>query len=297
MPATILAAYDPVTRDRAPLEFAAAVAGVTGASVLVASVYANDDVVDRLLAAQTGEELPRQVGDVLDEAVRELGHSGVDAEAAALGAASPPLALDLAVTELGAHLLVIGSAERETPGHVLAGSTGKRLLNGAPRPVALVPRGWARDGGLDTIGAGLVHTAEGRAAVRSGQALAGRTGGTLRVLTAVEPRSWMVPPGGDAGPELLAELRRRAEDAAEDDADAGGLPGMRIDVDVAVGDPAAHLAGASVDLDLLICGARRYGPQQAVLLGAVTRQITHEAQCPVVVLARGDDAGLEALVS
>lgn len=297
MPGTILAAYDPVTRDRAPVEFAAAVAALTDASLLVASVYANDEVVDRLLAAQTGEELPRDVGPALDEAVRDLGADGIDVQTAALGGASPPLALDLAVTEVGAELLVIGSAEHETLGRVLPGCTGARLLNGAACPVAIVPRGWTRNSALDTIGAGLVHTEEGRAAVRSGQALARRAGAALRVLTAVEPRSWMVPEGGEGGPELITELRRLAEDAADDDADAGGLPGVRMDVDVDVGDAAAHLAGASADLDLLICGARRYGPPRAVLLGAVTRRLTREAACPVIVLSRGDGAGLEALIS
>lgn len=297
MPPTVLAAYDPVARDRAPVEFGAAVAELTGADLAVASVYANDAVVDRLLAAQTGEELPRDVGDALDEVVGDLHEDGVAAEATALGAESVPLALDMAVTALGAALLVIGSAERDTLRRVLPGSTGTRVLDGTPCPVAIVPRRWTRESGLGTVGVGLIHTAEGRAAVHSAEALARRAGGTLRVLSAVEARSWMLPERGVSGPQLVEDLRHEAEDAAEADAHAGGLPGLRVDVEVEIGDAAAHLLDASVDLDLLVCGARRYGPPGGVLLGDVSRQVTREAACPVVVLPRGDHAGLQALIA
>lgn len=299
MAAPVLAAYDPLTRDRAPVRFGATVAALTGTTLIVASVYADDDVVDRLTGAQSEEDLVRDPQPALDEVLGELRADGIEADAAALGSAGVPAALDLAVTSLGAGLIVVGSAGGAPSGRVLAGSSGQRLLSGAPRPVALVPRDWTGDAGdwtrddaATTVGAGLVHAAEGRAAVRSAHALATRAGASLRVLTAVTPRAWMA---AEAGKDLAEDLRRRAEDAA--DGDAGALLGAPIDVDVTVGEPAERLIEASAELDVLVCGARRYGPPTAVLLGAVTRRVTAEAACPVIVLSRGDGAGLEALIA
>jgi nucleotide-binding universal stress UspA family protein len=64
-----------------------------------------------------------------------------------------------------------------------------------------------------------------------------------------------------------------------------------------VGDPGDFLIAASENVDLLICGSRGYGPTRAVLLGGVSRRVTSEAHCPVIVLSRGAEADLEALVS
>ena len=65
---------------------------------------------------------------------------------------------------------------------------------------------------------------------------------------------------------------------------------------MSVGDPADFLIAASERLDLLICGSRGYGPARAVLLGGVSRRVVSEARCPVIVLARGVETGLDALV-
>ena len=53
----------------------------------------------------------------------------------------------------------------------------------------------------------------------------------------------------------------------------------------------------SEHLDLLVCGSRGYGPVRAVLLGGVSRRLTAEAHCPVIVLARGVTSSLEALMA
>ena len=75
-----------------------------------------------------------------------------------------------------------------------------------------------------------------------------------------------------------------------------GASDVEIDYDISVGDPADFLVAASERLDLLICGSRGYGPARSVMLGGVSRRVTTEAHCPVIVLARGTEAGLEALI-
>jgi nucleotide-binding universal stress UspA family protein len=86
----------------------------------------------------------------------------------------------------------------------------------------------------------------------------------------------------------------RAERAV--DAATAGQSGIEVEPDVSVGDPADFVIAASERLDLLICGSRGYGPARAVLLGGVSRRVASEAYCPVIVLARGAETGLGALV-
>lgn len=277
MAAAILAAADPLHLDDAPVRFAAALAARTGAPLMVAAVAAANGGVGVLAGGQSGEDLARDAGEALAQATRAASEEGVEAEPVEVAAASAPRGLALTAQEVGAGLLVVGSGGGGRHGHVRRGPTGDRLLNGAPCPVALVPRDWAPR--FDTIGAAFVDTAEGRAAVRGAHALAARSGARLRVLAAVRPRPWMEP-------DAREELRWRIESAAQ--AAVSGLVGAPVDVDVSATDPGDLLAGVSSELDLLVCGTRGYGPRPGALLGGVTTWLTSEAACPVIVLA-GDD--------
>jgi nucleotide-binding universal stress UspA family protein len=292
--APILAAYDPDGRDRAPVRFAVAVASVTGAPLHVASAYADDAVVNRLAGGQLGEELQPNPAEALDEVVRELAADGVDAETLALGATSAPRALDLAAVEIGAALLVVGSGANGRPGRVAPGRTALRLLNGAPCAVAVVPRDWDGARAPGTIGAAFAETPESHAAVRDAHALARRSGAVLRVATAVQPRPWMHPEPGATDAAVESELRSLAEEAAA--AATPAAAGVAVDIDVQVGDPADFLLAVSEEVDLLVCGSRSYSASPAALLGGVTRRVTAEAACPVILLAHGAEVGLEALI-
>ena len=88
----------------------------------------------------------------------------------------------------------------------------------------------------------------------------------------------------------------RAEEALRRAADAldGDVP---VETDAFVEDPADVLIRVSEHLDLLVCGSRGYGPLRAVLLGGVSRRLTAEAHCPVIVLPRGVTSALEALMA
>jgi Universal stress protein family len=54
---------------------------------------------------------------------------------------------------------------------------------------------------------------------------------------------------------------------------------------------------ASEQLDLLVMGSRAYGPARAVMLGGVSRQVVVRAACPVLVLPRGTEGGIDALLA
>jgi nucleotide-binding universal stress UspA family protein len=275
MSAPVLAQYDPERPQLAPLRFAATVAATMGAPLVIGAAYAGEDVVDPLADVQMGEGLPRSdPRPALEDVVQELGIDGGSVDTAALGATSAARAFHLAAVELGAGLLVVPP-----------GTTAERLLDGAPCAVAVVPTATGEEDAepgvaFAAIGVGLVDTPEAEAAARGAELLARRAGALLRVLCAVRPGN--------------ADLHRRAE------VSAGALlpvePGVRIDIDVDDRDPSDLLVSASSEVDVLVCGSRCYGPHPATLRGGVTRQVTAEAACPVIVMARSPEVRFEQLI-
>ena len=297
----IIVGYDPATADRAPVNFGVAAARFTGAPLVVASVSAAGD---RPGAGQQDEDLVLDPSDALAEAQRELEPEGISVECRGLTGTSAPRALHEAAEADDAGLLIVGSTRQGPVGRVLPGSTAERLMHGAPCPIAIVPPGWEAGGGLHTIGVAYVDTEEGREALRSAHVLARRAGAALRVLAAVkaglamygETEARTAEQRGKDFDEVEGELRVRAEEALRRATDAldGDVP---VETDAFVEDPADVLIRVSEHLDLLVCGSRGYGPLRAVLLGGVSRRLTAEAQCPVIVLPRGVTSSLESLMA
>src|SRR5215210_1198133 len=293
----IIVGYDPMTSDRAPIDFGVAAARFTGAPLVIASVCAAGG------GGPQDEELPADAAGALEEARRELEPEDIAVECRELLNTSAARALHEVSDEEDAGLLVVGFTRRGPVGRVLPGSTAERLMHGAPCPIAIVPPGWAAGEGLTTIGVAYVDSDEGREALRGAHALARRAGATLRVLTAVkaglamygqtEPRT--AEQRGRDFDEVEGELRVRAESALVGVTDAldGDVP---VETDAFVEDPGDVLIRVSEHLDLLVCGSRGYGPLRAVLLGGVSRRVTAEAQCPVIVIPRGVKASLESLM-
>jgi nucleotide-binding universal stress UspA family protein len=301
VPKPILVGYDPSSTDRAPVEFGTAAARFTGAPLIVASVHGSPAALGPAAGELAEEQLLDDAAEPLDHLKRRLSADGVRAECRALPGTSAPRALHHAAEEFDAGLLVVGSTDRGDVGRVLLGSTAQRLVHGAPCPIAVVPHGWQAGGGINTIGVAFVDTPEGHDALKGALALARRAGALLRVLSAGKEKGFgKTFGGGDAMTpavtyaDVASADRVEAEHSAE--AAMAGASDIEIDYDVSVGDPADFLIAASERLDLLICGSRGYGPARAVMLGGVSRRVTAEAQCPVIVLARGTEAGLEALI-
>jgi nucleotide-binding universal stress UspA family protein len=278
MSAPVLAQYDPERPRLAPLRFAAAVATTMGAPLVIGAAYAGADAVGRLADVQMGEGLPENdPRPALEALVQELGLDGERVDTAALGATSAPRAFHLAAVELGAGLLVVGP-----------GTTAERLLDGAPCAVAVVPGETGGQGAdapgpgatFTTIAVGLIQTPEAEEAARGAVLLARRAGARLRVLCAVRPGN--------------ADLHRRAEESAG--AALPAEPGVPIDLDVVDDrDPRELLVAVSSEVDVLVCGSRCYGPHPATLRGGVTRHVTAEAACPVIVMPRSPDGRFEEL--
>jgi nucleotide-binding universal stress UspA family protein len=309
VPRPIIAGHDPKSDDRAALRLGVAVARFTHAPLVIACVQSGPMPV----AVGAGQTVAYAVGTIHDDLVEDgtpaLAEIAAELEAEGIAAKTRPLvgtsaarALHEVAEDEDAALLVIGTG-RHRPGHVLPGSTAERLLGGAPCPVAAAPHGWSPRGALEQLGVAFVDTEEGREALRAAHALARRAGARLRVITVVRPTARVrletePQTAGQRGKHLqdaLGEHKLFATRAARRVVDELG-DGVEVEIDAPIGEPAQELVDLSRFLDLLVCGSRGFGPVRAVLLGSVSRHVVAEARCPALVLPRGVEAALDALL-
>jgi len=88
-------------------------------------------------------------------------------------------------------------------------------------------------------------------------------------------------------------LANKASDTAQEEVDktlaqlAGPGP-ETVTVQGVSGFPAEVLITAGRDADMIVVGSRGSGGFSRLLLGSVSSQVTHHAQCPVVVIPSGD---------
>jgi nucleotide-binding universal stress UspA family protein len=190
---------------------------------------------------------------------------------------------------LDAAAIVVGSSHRGAVGRLLIGDVGAGLLHGSTRPVMIVPRGYdARPGALRRIGVAVDGSRESKAALEAGIGLARRLGGDVHTITVLEPLHW-APSYQWPGPYPSEELNASRAEWAQKVADRAltAIPeGLIGTSEVMHGPAVATLAGASNELDLLVCGSRGYGAARQVLVGSVARGLAHEAACPLLVVPR-----------
>src|SRR4051794_16288092 len=291
MPAPIIAAFEPYTDDRAPVELALAAGELTGAPVIAVAVYPYPIVEDAVDPDPRYAESQR----IVIEAVRRL-REDLDVDVRVLQEMSVPRAVHEFARDQEAVLIVVGSTHRAAAERVLLGSSAERLVQGGPCAVALAPRGYARST-LRRMAGGFVDSSEGHAALASAYALAARQAARLRVVSVIHPTGGLEA-GGPDKPERGHRLqgRHRLEAQATLDRAVAALgAGVDVEGELHVDDPADVLLRISDHVDLLVCGSRGYGPLRSVLLGGVSRRLLDGARCPVLVLPRGVEQPLEKL--
>jgi nucleotide-binding universal stress UspA family protein len=293
----ILVGVDPLRHDPEAAVLAALLARSVGAPVLAAAVYPPEIPV-RFGGGEAYERELRGTALARLNAVEAAFH-GVELETVAVPGSSAARALHALSEERDAGLLVVGSTHHGISGRISLGSTADRLLHGATCPIAVAPIGFAeRMHGVDRIGVAFVDSEEGHEALRAAAALASSCRAELHAATAVEPLAWsatsLANPYDVEG--HLGELR----DVAGSQLRAALehlQPRVRFHYRVLVSSPVTALEQFSSDVDLLVCGSRGYGALGSVLLGGLSRRLIHRAACPVIVVPRGTERALEALVT
>jgi nucleotide-binding universal stress UspA family protein len=89
-------------------------------------------------------------------------------------------------------------------------------------------------------------------------------------------------------------LTQRAREAAQKEADEAidqlGKPAPPlVNVLAVTGSPAEELLIAAKDADLLVVGSRGAGGFARLVMGSISSQVAHHAQCPVVIIPAGED--------
>jgi nucleotide-binding universal stress UspA family protein len=247
----ILVGIDGGDSQRDALALGARLAGLGGKRLLVATVHPTwrwANVFDPVYEHAVEEEAAA----ILRRARCELGRTGC--ETRALGAASVPPALHELAAEEHVDALVIGSCHRGAVGRVMLGGTAERVVQGAPCPVVVAPRGYATHGrALRSIAVAYDGGAESDAALGWAQTLAERGGARLTLVHVFhayagrrgrrEPRRvalrQTVPRRVKAGEARQRDVRdrdRRGDEPGADDDAPAIEPGLRH----AAGDGAGH---------------------------------------------------------
>ncbi len=282
--ATIVVGIEDSLRGQDAVALACDLARASGAEVVAVCAYPYDPSAAAHYNPAVEPSLREQAHAVLARLVDPL-RSVTTVHAVVVPDPAPARAL--LETARGADLLVVGSSHAGFSGHVLPGSTGERLLHGAPCPVVVAPQGHRLRphpmGGRVSVG--FDGSPNAHAAARAAATLARAAGLALRIVTVFDagyaaPASFHGPPdylrlGADA--ERAARAALEALVAEIPDAQAAFLRG----------DPARELAHESQVAECLVIGSRGYGPAPAVLLGAVGSRLAQTAECPLLVVPNG----------
>jgi nucleotide-binding universal stress UspA family protein len=191
-----------------------------------------------------------------------------------------PPALVLQERSADAAMLVLGSRGHGGFGGLLAGSTAVSVSAHAHCPVIVV-----RDGRPVTSGPVVVGADGSPSSVQAlGFAVerAAQRDVPVRALRVWEPPAeGRVPPGFDLDEAAATERAAVEADLAPW---RESFPDVPVEVVANPGSPAALLVEESRTAQLVVVGSRGRGGLRGMLLGSVSQQLIHHAQCPVAVV-------------
>jgi nucleotide-binding universal stress UspA family protein len=283
----IVVGYDGSAHSRAALRYAVTQARRRHAPVRIVTAFDHDWSRNRFAPPESLDHVERIVRgrfeELVDAAVAEtrLGSPDLDLSGEVhLGSPGPVL------VEAGrdAALVVVGNRGLGGFGSLMMGSVGRYVATHAHVPVAVVR------GSIDTADGPVIVGADGsgRADHTIGVAFeeAARRATPLIAVRAYElPASYGVTMMGSVpfNPEEI----RRAESAALADSVRPWrekYPDVEVETLIAGGSPGRVLVDMSSSAGLVVVGSHGHGSITGTLLGSVSLQVLHHADCPVLVV-------------
>jgi nucleotide-binding universal stress UspA family protein len=280
-------AYSPDSGGRAAIALARLFAGTEGISFVVCTItpatwgYPSQARVDQ----EYSDFLKSHATAVLDEARQSLGED-VDAEYVTRSARSITEGIIELGTELGAGLVILGSARGGPLGRFTLGGVTDSLLHSSPVPVALAPRGYRPPKGTRLQRVTCAYVGPSPAPTLAvATTLAQRHGVPLRLVTwAVRDRQ-MYPSLVGLQSELLVEQEWRTEAEAAQRAALAELPEeLTGTAELARGTnwDDAFDAVHWEDGEMLVIGSSRLGLGR-IFLGTDSNKIVRSSPVPTVL--------------
>jgi nucleotide-binding universal stress UspA family protein len=211
----------------------------------------------------------------------ELAALGVDAEIATVGANSIGAGLHHIAEERDADLLVVGSCSRGLAGRLMLGDDMRASLEGAPCAVAIAPRGFAEHAApFSTIGVAYDRSPESEAALSLARELASEHECKITARTVINIPTYAFNATaavnwGGVMEDMVKESQKRLDSL-------GDVQGHAVQ-----GITTEELEKFAETVDLLVVGARGYGPVRRLLFGSTSEYLARTTRCPLLVLARG----------
>lgn len=274
----------PEGRDAVAL--GAAIAGVTGAELMLVTVHPEPLVV--MPSGMDWTSLRKQTEGMLRDVRESL---APDARIVAETDLSVARALHRVVRRAHRDLLVLGSSRHAAEGRVRIGKRTRQLLCHFDCALAIAPRGLSAQPPvrLRRVAGGYDGRPESQAALALAGSIAVAADAELRVRAVVDDRipalAWPAP-GGVPDVDWEGAIQDEVDQLSEQATAAAGATGANVHVDVVRGRPADALLALSGEVDLLVIGSRRWGPAARVLLGSTGEALLHDAACAVVAVPR-----------
>lgn len=293
-PGPIVVGVERSERSRDALALARTLARAVGTGLLLIAAFPSDARSASMERGAYARALAEEAESTLDWVARPL--TGVLAQSRALPCTSVARGLQQVAEAEDALAIVVGPSHRGSLGRIVPGSVGERLLQEAPCPVAVPPRGYAGIAStqITRVGVGYVGTPEADEVLSAAVGLARRTGAAIRVLSVVEPPTVTASLAFGVGYGELEETAREGLTSGLLRVVDVGAP-VEISDEVVDGYADDELAWLSDEVDLLVCGSRGHGPIENVMVGSVSTGVLRKARCPIVIVPRGASDGFAAL--
>ncbi|MGK2933266.1 MAG: universal stress protein [Solirubrobacterales bacterium] len=196
-----------------------------------------------------------------------------------MGNKSPARGLRMLTDQVRPIAVVVGSPAGGTSDRGTSSTENKRILAGTKCPVAVAPPASQALRGFSKICVAVNGTDASDRALDQAASMAHSLGVTLRIVSVLGsthgsgkvPRSKLGKGRIDRATAILEDAARRVP------------PGVNIELEGLVGDPAEQLGRYSDGLDLMVVGSRGYGRFGRKLGRSVSSYLMEHARCPVLV--------------